>query len=154
MGDRFAELCRELIESPLVVVDVGAAGVFRDLPRLAPLCVLHTFEPRPAVTQPSLSFREIHRHDCALASSAGERTLFVTATPKASSLLLPNTELARRWGQEKVFKVVDRIRVPCAALDDLNIGTVDYLKLDTQGSEFEVLRGATTTLASTLVIRA
>ena len=71
-----------------------------------------------------------------------------------SSLLEPNLELLKLFhGFEKWGQVVNRIAMSTRRLDDLSeIETIDYLKLDVQGSELAILRGGAQKLAKTLMI--
>ncbi len=145
---------RGLIDAPLTVFDIGAAGTFRELPRLAPLCVLHTFEPRADAA--------IHRHEVALAGAAGTRELFVTINGNASSMLRPNQLIIDRWAAERPeevsgFDLARTDTIECTTLDAIaaqnRIGAVDYMKVDTQGTELEILLGDERTLQNTSIIR-
>ncbi|MGH6802387.1 MAG: FkbM family methyltransferase [Methyloceanibacter sp.] len=157
----------------LVVVDGGARNKTWELPRLAPFCRVIGFEPNHAEYEKILAnatdlemagklhdlpYRSIRYVDKALADRVGRATLNITRGAGASSLLEPNIELlvtmeylfpyAKRFPDQ--FQVVTREEVETATLDTVaeneKLECVDYLKLDTQGTEYECLLGAETLL--------
>jgi len=94
----------------------------------------------------------IHCHPFALWSSTGERTLHVAAHGGASSLFSPNRRVASRLAYtpgsslDNLHKVVEIRKVSVHSLDDLRkegkIEPFDFMKLNVQGAELEILRGA------------
>jgi|GEM_PF-915501 FkbM family methyltransferase len=149
----FLQACRELLEFPIVSVDVGADGGVREWGELATLCVVHAFEPRQN------SFAELQRsltesrqqylkiHNIGLARTTGRHRLYVTRIPQASSLIKPKPAslLLKRWRQDNGFDVTQELEVDCISLaqfvQEENLSRIDFLKLDTQGSELDILRG-------------
>jgi FkbM family methyltransferase len=80
----------------------------------------------------------------AIASRRGEATLYVTAEPGMSSLLEPDVHITRRFYLGNKFNVEATVTVPTVPLDEAaaQYGFSDacFLKLDTQGTELEILR--------------
>ena len=83
-------------------------------------------------------------------SSKGARKLYVlNKRPGSSSMYEPNKESLAIYGfKEKDFHLFDVGKtetVECdtlsASLKNLNINMLDYLKIDTQGAELEILKG-------------
>jgi FkbM family methyltransferase len=101
-----------------------------------------------------LRYASIKYIDKALSREVGTRTLNITEGPGASSLLDPNVELIqsveyyRPQGKRLApqFTVVQRAQVETTTLDCVAdqeaLETIDYLKLDTQGTEIDCLIGA------------
>jgi len=135
---------------PLVYVDCGARG--SALPswlRPAKTARYIGIEADAAECE-RLTARQKPRHEyiaAALGRSAEARTLYVTKNPACSSLLRPNSELLAPFGEMSDFFIVEReVAVSTIPLDMClarhSITSVDFLELDTQGAELEVLEGA------------
>ena len=74
--------------------------------------------------------------------------------PMTSSLLEPNSELLDRFHNlENLVRVVKKHRLATRRLDDISqISGADFLKLDVQGGELDVLHGAGRILEDVLVV--
>jgi FkbM family methyltransferase len=135
---KFVDVCRPLFSSPLVVVDVGAAGGVSEMESLAPLCEVHAVEPRndshQELTQINRqsSYGQFFSYDKGVAKTAGVYTLYVTKTPEASSLYPPNTPLIKRWRQDDVFDVAGEVDIDCITLEEMlsskKVNYVDVIK--------------------------
>lgn len=162
---RFLKICRELLELPIVSVDVGADGGVREWGELATLCAIHAFEPRQnsfeelqgsltEISQPYLTI-----HNTGLARTTGKHRLYVTRIPQASSLRKPKPAsfLLRRWRQDNGFDVTQELEIDCISLaqfvQEEKISQIDFLKLDTQGSELDILLGGGDFLREISVIK-
>jgi FkbM family methyltransferase len=86
------------------------------------------------------------------------REFYVTNTGMTSSLLRPDIELAKRFnGLAEYTQVVRTIQIDTVRLDDVQEvrrHDCDLLKLDTQGSEVEILENASEVLKSCLIVQA
>lgn len=139
------------------VLDAGARGGFRDLPQLASQLNMHAFEP-DAVEATRISqqhpFHALKVHASALAQQSGQGNLYLARRPSMSSLLEPDfAAFEQHFGRMADFpewkadlETVSVQPVPLRSIDDWakeeQIDFLHYLKLDTQGSELDVLRGA------------
>jgi FkbM family methyltransferase len=152
-----AELFDDL--PPLRIVEVGASAVdgepaYQRLVNRGAATVIG-FEPDPAECRklqaqagPSASYlpyaigdgRDAMLHIC---HSRGMNSLY-----EPDRQILDSFQGFGDWG-----RVVGRQTVATRRLDDIDeIAAIDYLKLDVQGSELSILRGAKEKLATTLVV--
>jgi FkbM family methyltransferase len=147
-----------------VIVDVGARGGFHLLPVLHEFAEVHMVEPDPAsaalLKKATFRFRKSHIHELAISSVNGRAELNITEHGSMSSLLEPEqTEFNRGFGEMKNAKdwakgmnVAMKVEVKTAALtdftEDIQAGFIDFLKLDTQGNEFQILNSAQDLLKS------
>ena len=157
----FLELRRPLLleeERVDVVLDVGGGdgGWAQELRERGYRGRIVSFEPLPE----SFAVLDARRdagweaHRLALGAEAGRRELRVSAN-RVSSSLLPMAERHLRTAPESA--VTGAVEVEVARLDDLDAvrpGERAYLKIDVQGAELDVLRGAESTLASVRLLEA
>jgi FkbM family methyltransferase len=132
-GLRFQGYC------PRTMLDVGAhLGAFTtEFREVFPDCAPTLIEPNP-FCQDDLARLPFERHAVAASSEAGVGELFLTKEwlqSTGTSLYRENTAFFRD-------EVVVKQEVPKVRLDDLFAGRrFDFVKIDTQGSELDVLRG-------------
>lgn len=134
------------------VFDVGAnAGQYHDFLRqqVGFAGQVYSFEPQPhlaeALRQRQAGDQAWVVHNLGLGSNNGELTLNVMARDTFSSFRRPLADASEMFTASNT--VVDSVVVPVRRLDDLfpvSImgGQACYLKVDTQGFDLEVLRGA------------
>ncbi len=143
---------------PQVIYDVGAnVGTWTLLAKaLFPQAQIHAFEPLP---RHGAKFRSatqaldgVHLHEIGLGAQPARTNLKVTDFSDASSLL-PLTETGKKqWHLERV----EEVPIQVERLDDWvarhRLPGPDLIKLDVQGFELEVLRGAEKSLARTRAV--
>ena len=137
----------------LVVADVGAAyGLPAHLRVLENVATVYMFEPheqRARELQEDYGRRipggRARVWPIALSGTGGERTLYITNVPTGSSLLEPGSEAARDRANPDYFYPMKKVTVRTqrleAALADSPLRQLDFIKLDIQGAELEVLQG-------------
>lgn len=81
---------------------------------------------------------------------------YITSNPSCSSLLLPNQAVFDSFMEcAPFFEVVDTQQIEIVTLDDYlplhDINDIDFLELDTQGTELDILQGAEGFLSSSVV---
>jgi FkbM family methyltransferase len=147
-----------LTTPPVTVIDVGAAGSLISLGWLDPVCEIHGFEPRQeGAPRSDPRYASVHIHNFGLARTPGNHKLYVTREPMASSLRPPNPNVAKRYYRSDIFDVVAETTITCQTLDGLveaNLipDRIDYLKIDTQGSECDILCGGRYLLQRTSMV--
>lgn len=129
-------------DNPLVCVDVGAAGGPKEPWGNSSFIKWIGVEPQEGDTPLVLGTRE-------------ERGfLYVTRNPDSSSLLEPNESFLSQLGVRDRYEVTEKLPVSVLPLDvwikNLNISKIDFLKIDTQGTELAVLLGAQQSLGDVL----
>lgn len=82
----------------------------------------------------------------ALADRSGKRNLFITREPACSSLYPPIQYLADNCPALECIKLEKVVSVDVDTLanwmETMGLQSVDYIKVDTQGSELDILKGA------------
>lgn len=136
-----------LVNEPLVLVDVGASGAPPHAWReLAPLATYVGFDPdlRELHESNDYGFRRFIMVDKAITSRSGDTVDFnLTASPHCSSVLTPNVDALSRYSFTELFDVVRTASVQSttmrAALEAAGISRIDWLKLDTQGTDLDII---------------
>lgn len=150
-----------LKQAPLGFIDVGARGGVHDL--LAPIAAVTAvlgFEPderacqdiNKAYENSPLPWAALKILPAALAQESGNATLYLCAAPTNHSLLPVSKVFTQRYRMEK-FLQTGQLSLETQTLDSALFGQLakescwgEFIKLDTQGSEFEILKGADRTL--------
>lgn len=152
----------ELLEEgdALFVIDGGARNGPSDLKVLGPIAITHCFEPNPAELEPLRKLASaspgrgktrgtVIVHPVALGEATGTCTLHISRRAGATSCLRPNAALLNEFASDnwsEMKEVVQQVQVPCICLKEFlaqaDLPYVDFCKLDTQGTELDILRGA------------
>jgi FkbM family methyltransferase len=153
MGENAArDISRLLAEVPSpTVFDVGAnvGQSIVDFKALLPSSVLHSFEPGPEAFRQleatTLGLENVRLVNVAVGSVPGTQTLIENSDSDMSSFLRP---AKAAWAPRSIVRETE---VTVTTLDDYcrdaHVNRIDLLKIDTQGYELEVLRGATRLMA-------
>ncbi|OBF03972.1 FkbM family methyltransferase [Mycobacterium sp. ACS4054] len=142
------------------VVDVGANPIDGEPPYAAMLaaglCRVTGFEPQ----QEALLQLETHKgpDETYLPYAIGDgetHTLKICRSSGMTSLYEPDATALRVFGAFEYFgEVIERVEVHTRRLDEVpEVEHVDFLKVDAQGSELAVLRGAKAKLAEAVAIQ-
>lgn len=140
------------------ICDVGASalseppygGLLRD-----GLAHVYGFEPNPAEfanLQATATERETYFQSAV--GAPGERTLHIHPRPGFTSLFEMDAASMRMIGKQKLISdKVEKVALSTVALDDVaELPRLDLLKMDLQGGELEVLRGAEDRLSQAVAV--
>ena len=136
--------------------DVGAhAGYITDkFLEFFPSTTVYSFEPDPETFRRLAARFQGEVRVCpvnaAVSSLDGSACFFQNSDPHASSLFPRNMTGRRYYRDDLIMK--SEITVPCVTLDrfagERGIAHIDLLKMDAQGGEYDVLKGAGGLLAT------
>ena len=143
-----------LENDPIVLVDVGArGGLNMKWKPLEDVTRVIGFEPDAEECRRLNAQAHVNESflPVALSNTRGNITLNITRNTDCCSTLKPEYTLINRFSDAGDFQLSGSSEIPCDTLDnivtDRNIGNIDFLKIDTQGSERQVLQGAEKTLS-------
>lgn len=139
-----------------IVIDVGAAcGKLTKKwdQKLKGKCVFYCIEPLPASFEKlkSIECNNIRIFNLAINETEGIQPFYVSKYANASSLLPIVLNNAKLWKQPKGSEHIDftdteKIQVQVKRLDsflrenELNDSIIDFIKIDTQGNDFNVVK--------------
>lgn len=145
---------------PIEIIDVGAFDLVSHPPPYAALvragrARLVGFEPYPqGVTQLMLKYGPPHRFLPLFIGAGGPAKFYATNRAWTGSLYAPNEPLLKTFGLHGETTVQGIHDVTTMRLDDVtDIDDADFLKIDVQGGELDVLKGADTTLAKIVMVQ-
>lgn len=149
-----AALARKLpADLQIVLADVGSAGGihkrWEPVRRHVKTALFDPFDPQTDTAQDRY-------FPYALARGAGNATLHVTRRETMTSMLKPNSEfLSRFWDKPDHTQIKSSLAVQTDSLDHLMAESgmsLDVIKIDVQGFEYEVLMGAATCLNQSIFL--
>lgn len=144
-----------LLDDPLVVVDVGCRWGFSDVwTRLGSRCLTIGFDPdAEECRRLARRYRgqaQVRLEPVGLDEEPGLATLYLTVNPGGYSLLPPAMDAVERHpgltGGRLEGTAVVEVTTLDAWCEEQGVDRVDVIKLDTQGTELAILRGAAETL--------
>ncbi|HMC02086.1 MAG TPA: FkbM family methyltransferase [Flavobacteriaceae bacterium] len=140
-------------------VDVGAKDSLESIERLSSIIDIVGFEPNPkefSILERKYlnnNFKSLQLEKSGLSDEDGKMTFNITKHSSMSSLLdLDLDNYKKHFGSYKEFEnwennveVEQSIKVTCTTIDNYfkeDTSKIDFLKIDTQGTELKILRGA------------
>ena len=115
---------------------------------------IYSFEPSPdsfEILKKNIeNYSNIKPINNALGNICGKVVFNVNKSSQTNSLLKTDRDGEKTWG-ENLLNTIDIINIDCITIDEFveknEIDCIDILKLDTQGTEYQVIEGAANTIA-------
>lgn len=139
-------------------MDIGArGGVSEQWRPIAHLARVIGFEPDPAeCDRLNASATGMEFHPCALHSSPGEHVFYLTESDFCHGFRPCDPKYFGRFPNAINNRVRGQLRVRADSLDNFaaaaGLDHIDFIKIDTEGSELDILRGGHTSLGSRRVL--
>ena len=144
--------------SPLFLIDIGASGGLEDNWKSAKKYLkVMGFEPDKTAWEKLNKIKEgNHKYlNTGLYNKKGSVNFNVAKKQQVSSIYSPNLKLLNQFPEADRFDIIKKIKIEVDSLDNVlesqNIGSPDFIKLDTQGSELDILEGGIKTLKSDIL---
>ena len=142
---------KNLLENnPLIIVDIGASGGIHERWRQYGAGIKTIlFEPDYEEFEKLVSKKS--ENSLVINSALVEKSKIVDFNickkQEVSSIYTPNQHLLDRYEDSERFNIERTVSLEADSLDNLlqkeNINEIDFIKIDTQGSELDILKGAT-----------
>lgn len=141
---------------PLIIVDIGCRWGFADkFIDNSENIIVYGFDPdveECSRLDKLYNHKNIKLVPIGLSDRQGKRKLFLTNEPACSSLYKPDQMLTENYPCLDCAKEVSTIHVEVSTLDmwakEARVEYIDYIKIDTQGSELDILKGGEKILQS------
>lgn len=149
------------------IFDVGAKDTIASFSGIESISEIHAFEPNPHefdILQKKYAKHPFHKlilNCLGLADQSGESSFLIANNAAMSGLLKPDLHnYKKHFGSYKAYQhwascidTLNEIKIRIERLDDYfdKKKDIDFLKLDTQGSELSILKGAGKMLDSGLI---
>lgn len=142
------------VNSKFNIIDIGAKEDIGETLKIIPENQLNIygFEPNKIEFEKLIKkFPQRKYFNIGVFNNKKNKKLYVTKEPAASSFFKPNNKNKIyekiNWENRKIVKITN---IKCDKLDSFSkiIKEIDFLKIDTQGSEYQILEGAKKVLNS------
>ncbi len=136
-------------EYTFTIVDIGAmGGIAKKWNSLSGFVKIIAFEPDEREFNKLKSGGNVTYFNCALYDKSQDLRFYITKSRGKSSIYEPNITLLsqfedveRYYIEKKETIPSEKVRTLDSIIEDNSITDVDFLKLDTQGSELNILKG-------------
>lgn len=148
-------MAKELASSNLVVADVGAAyGTDSRWHPVENLTQFVTFEPDTR-SQDYTTTKKTVNFATGLSNEKGQNLLYLTKLPAASSLYPINSEQIQNFATREWHEIVGSTLIELDTLDNCLANRPelkpDFLKVDVEGADLDVLKGGLNTLENSIM---
>ena len=141
----FDFVSKKLVQDKIVFVDVGAAGdLISRWKKVESKVLIIAFEPDKVAFDKLKRAKTTNKRffNIALSNKKGIKNFYVCKDGEKSSFFKPNYQLLKKYPDVKRFDIKKKIKLKVNSLDNIENFKPDFIKLDTQGSELEILKGS------------
>jgi len=147
-------LKKVLKQTKITYLDVGASGDL--LPRwnkYNDILAIYALEPiyDEFIKLKKKLNKSVQIFNDALSDKEGYKIFYETKGPYQSSFLQPNFKFVNQFPNSDRFNIKKKIKIYCKKLDNFK-DNFDFIKIDTQGYNYNVLSGGIKKIKSTLAI--
>lgn len=149
--DAFKDQQKLTTDKDVIIFDVGActgetALQYKGLFRKSTIYCFEPFAPSYEMLKKRISdSANIKCYNVALSDRAGQVDFHVNQYFPTNSMLATHVDSAKNWN-DRVYVTKDVIKIDSLRLDDFvaqnQIDKIDILKMDTQGTEYQIIEGA------------
>jgi FkbM family methyltransferase len=148
------------MQNKFFLMDIGARGDIQYPFNLHDNLSLILVEPDPEESEYLIELyskktKDIKILPYALWSNKSILSLNLTKSPGASSILLPNSKFLNQFPEKDRFDIVREYTVNTSTIDELYgdnyFDRIDFVKIDVQGSELNILKGGNSFLKSNII---
>lgn len=139
----------------LKILDIGAAGEIKENwkqfePILDYVGIEPDIENYQKIQKNKNTCKSYKIFNEALWDSKTRLNLNITKKRTNSSILEPNFSILNNFPDPERFTILEKKKINLSPLDDLKIENIDFIKIDTQGSELNILNGCSETIKNVM----
>ena len=149
--DEYRDQKKLIGNGPVTIFDVGAHNGQTSITYLNLFNEpeIYAFEPSPAsfelLKTSVANYPGVKVFNTALGNITGEVPFYVNRSSETNSLLATHSEGSNYW-DDNVLDTIDTIKINATTVDEFvknnGVEKIDILKIDTQGTEYQVIEGA------------
>jgi FkbM family methyltransferase len=151
------KVCRAIESLPsfksINLVDVGAAGSieprWKSFSRFIKYVGFEPDERSSILLHSNSNFFGYKIYPFGLWSTSGKISFNLTSDPQLSSFFTPNYQILNKFPNSPRFSILHTTTIECKKLDVIDCDK-DFIKIDVQGGELEILSGAKQSLKSVI----
>lgn len=163
MNKGISQLEKLIEDLSITLVDIGSrGGLDEDLSSIRQFVHAIGFEPDSIEAArlsslPNIGWKSSRNLPLAIGASDGAAILYIPDSPQGASIRPHNEDMIELFGYENLHRDRREIEIDARTLDSLRLSgelpRADYLKIDIEGVELEVLQAGNQTLADCVAVK-